>query len=353
MPPFPAARRVIAEAIAARVCPAAVVEVGTDESVRWREAFGAFTYAAGAPPAADDTVFDLASLTKVLATTMLAMAGAREGLLSLEDPVERWLPDWRGADRSAVTIRHLLLHASGLPGWKPLSRTCRGRAEFLSAICAMPLESKPGDASVYSDLGFILLGFVLERALGRPLDEAFERLRGTLDVAPIRFNPPAAWRSRIAPTGVDASRGGLLQGQVHDDNAAALGGVAGHAGLFAPAAAVGRLARLWLAGAQGQACNGLFDSQTLVQGFTRRGTVPGSSRALGWDTMLPTSSCGTRMSPRAFGHTGFTGTSLWIDPDPGLYVVLLTNRVYPKPAGEEIKSLRRDLHDAIFTEIGR
>jgi CubicO group peptidase (beta-lactamase class C family) len=351
MPDFPYARRVLLEAVAARVFPAAVIEVGGRDDVIWREAFGSLTYEPGAPAASSDTIFDLASLTKVLATTTLAMSAISQGVLTLADPVARWIPEWSGADRQAVTARDLLLHASGLPAWRPLYRTCRSRAQFISAIAATPLERAPGAASLYSDLGFILLGCLLERALGQALDEAFEALAVGVDAGPIRFNPPADWLARIAPTEIDPWRGRLLQGEAHDENAAALGGVAGHSGLFGPVAPVGRLARLWLAASLWSTAPPPFDVPALVSEFTTRASVPASSRALGWDTMLPTSSCGTRMSSRAFGHTGFTGTTVWIDPRTRAYVVLLTNRVHPSRDNDAIRTVRPVVHDAVFSDL--
>jgi CubicO group peptidase (beta-lactamase class C family) len=164
-----------------------------------------------------------------------------------------------------------------------------------------------------------------------------------------QFAPPALWRARIAPTEYDAWRGRLLVGEVHDENAAALGGIAGHAGLFGTAAAVGSYARHLLQVLDGR--NGVVRRTTLEEFITKRSDVPGSSRALGWDTMLPTSSCGSKMSPRAFGHTGFTGTSLWIDPEKNVYVVLLTNRVHPTRENNAIKQVRPAVHDAVMSEL--
>ena len=167
-------------------------------------------------------------------------------------------------------------------------------------------------------------------------------------VSDLQFHPPALWHSRTAPTRVDPWRGRLLVGEVDDDNAWALGGAAGHAGLFGTASAVGDYARHVLQVLDGRV--GAFRRETVDTFVTRRSEVPGSSRALGWDTMLPTSSCGTRMSARAFGHTGFTGTSLWIDPERDVYVVLLTNRVHPDPSNDAIARVRREVHDAIMDE---
>ena len=332
------AARIIERAITDRAFPAAVVETGTRERVVWRQAFGTLTYEADAAPAREDTIFDLASITKVIATASISMRAVKEGRIALDDRVATRLPDWRGPDREQVTILDLLEHASGLTAYLPFFRDHRGRAEFERAICTMPLEYAPRSQSIYSDLGFILLAFILEDAYGRPFADVFTELSGLKTGDPF-FNPPRELRDRCAPTELDLWRGRLLQGEVHDENCYALGGAAGHAGLFGTAEAVGDFARTVL---------NAFGDRTLER-FVRKSTVPGSSRALGWDTMLPTSSCGTRMSPRAIGHTGFTGTSLWIDPERDLYVVMLTNRVHPSRENNQIQPVRRAFHDAVVS----
>ena len=359
-------------AIERHVFPAASIEVGRVEEVLWRGAFGALTYEADAPPTSVDTIFDLASLTKVIATAPLVMRAIEAGRLTLEDRVADVIGCWRGADRVHVTIADLLEHASGLTAYLPFFRDHHGRDEFERAICALPLEYAQRSQSIYSDLGFMLLGFILEDVNHRSLAHQFDEFIDGVTREPLRFHAadraaelardpsrtagattgahhrdgPEA-RESIAPTEVDLWRGRLLQGEVHDENTWALGGAAGHAGLFGTAAAVGEFARAVLRGLLGGPS---FASSETVQRFARQSTVPGSSRALAWDTMLPTSSCGTRMSPRAIGHTGFTGTSLWIDPAQNLYVVLLTNRVHPTRDNNQIQAFRRRLHDEV---VGR
>lgn len=346
---FSAAHEVLTRALEARAFPAAVIEVGDGTQALWRAAFGRLTFDADAPPAADDTIFDLASLTKVLSTTPLVMRQVERGTLGLDDPVARYLASWRGLDRDQVTFRDLLAHCSGLPGHRELYRDHRGRAAFERAIAHTPLEYVPRTRSIYSDLGFMLLGFILEDVA--PLPSQFDALRHQMGIVEdIQFHPPDAWKRRTAPTQYKPPRGGLLIGDVDDDNAWALGGAAAHAGLFGTAAAAGECARHVLQVLQGRL--GAFRRDTLESFIARRSDVPGSSRALGWDTMLPTSSCGSRMSPRAFGHTGFTGTSLWIDPAPGVYVVLLTNRVYPDASNDAIQDVRRAVHDAVMVVLG-
>jgi len=342
---FSEARRVLADAVTARAFPAAVVEVGDATRPLWSEAFGRLTFDAAAAPAEPDTVFDLASLTKVLATTPLVMQLVERGGIALDDRVSRHLAEWWGDDRATVTIRDLLAHCSGLPAYRPLYLRDRGDAAFARVISSLALAYPPGSRSIYSDLDFMLLGFILGGSTQLP-DRLTALLRQMGVVDPLQFHPPALWARRIAPTAYDAWRGRMLSGDVDDLNAWALGGAAGHAGLFGTASAVGAFARHLLQVLDERV--GAFSRSTLIKFISRRDDVAGSSRALGWDTMLPTSSCGTRMSPRAFGHTGYTGTSLWIDPDRGMYIVLLTNRVYPDHMNNAIATVRPALHDAVI-----
>lgn len=337
------------KAIDQQVFPCATLEVGTTEAVLFQDACGRHTYEPSAPAATLDTVFDLASMTKVIATTTIAMRLIDEGRLTLDAPVSRWIADWQGADRRMVTVADLLEHASGLTAHLPFYRDHTGRTDFEHAISTLPLEYPPRTRSIYSDLGFILLGFLAtDAASGAGLDRQFSDITHHLQLGDIRYRPPSDWHPRTAPTEVEPWRGRLLRGEVHDENGWALGGVAGHTGLFGTAPAVGRFARALLQTLTGRA--GLAQPATLTR-FLTPTTVPGSSRALGWDTMLPTSSCGRRLSADAVGHTGFTGTSLWIDPRQDLYVVLLTNRVYPTRANQGILAVRPALHDAVVEAL--
>jgi CubicO group peptidase (beta-lactamase class C family) len=355
-PSFSEAAGLIERGIASRAFPAAVVEAGRGNGALWRQAFGTLTYGAESPAATDDTVFDLASLTKVIATATLVMRGIETSRLALETRVAELVPAWRGPDREAVTIADLLEHASGLTAYLPFFRDHHGRAEFERAICTLPLEYAPRSQSIYSDLGFMLLAFILEDVNHAPFAKQFDDLVGRkADDRVLLFNPPRDMRERCAPTELDLWRGRLLQGEVHDENTWTLGGAAGHAGLFGTAASVGAFARRILESwkpeaGSGEPEAGSWRPETLAR-FVRKSTVPGSSRALAWDTMLTTTSCGTRLSPRAIGHTGFTGTSLWIDPAQDLYVVFLTNRVHPTRDNNQIQSVRRAVHDAIAQSV--
>ncbi|MCX6544478.1 MAG: serine hydrolase [Acidobacteria bacterium] len=347
----------IEAAIAGRVFPAAVIEVGTADQLLWTDALGTLTYEAHGSPTTLDTRFDLASLTKVVATATIAMRLVERGIVTLDSPVCRWMNQWQNPDRRTVTIRDLLEHRAGLPAWRPLFESCTGRDAFVTALDQCALEYEPRTASVYSDLGFILLGWVLETAAGATLDRQLtgilQDVLGPSHAMALTYRPPADWLDRLAPARAESGRGRLLAGDVDDDNAWALGGVAGHAGLFGTAGALGQFARAVMRSLRGdQNGTGALARQDTMRAFVTPSSIPGSSRALGWDTMRPTSSCGNRMSPDAFGHTGFTGTSLWIDPRLGIYVVLLTNRVHPSAGpADAIQTVRRALHDAIVESL--
>ena len=325
-----ATHEVLAQAIRRGVFPSATAEVGTSDGPEWHAALGT----------AFDTLFDLASLTKVIATTTAVMARVQSGSLQLDQRVGELFPEWQGEDREPVTIRDLLEHASGLSA-RLVDPPPEGRREFEHEICTIRLEYSPRSKSIYSDLGFILLGFRSDLEARPP---------GLTRESDLLFNPPPELRRRCAPTrplADDYRRGRVLTGEVHDNYAAALGGVAGHAGLFGTVSAIGGFARTVLRAARGDAHQPPPFTPALVTAFTTRSRVPGSSRALGWDTMLPTSSCGTRMSPAAFGHVGFTGTSLWIDPARDRYFVLLTNRVFGGGTMDQMQEVRRAFHDSL------
>jgi len=346
---YDAAFAVVREAIAARIFPAASIEVGASGGPSWSDALGTLTFERDAPAAAIDTPFDLASLTKPMATTTIVMELLRRGALRLDEPVSVFFEDWRGVDRAAVTVRDLLEHASGLPA-RLVDAPPATRREFEHDISGIPLEYAPRTASIYSDLGFILVGFLAADRGGASLAEQFAEIAARPDRHSLTFTLPPEQRALAAgtrPMDEDSRRGRLLAGEVHDNYAAALGGAAGHAGLFGTAPAVGAFARVMLKAARGDSSGPPPFTPALVSQFTARTSVPGSSRALGWDTMLPTSSCGTRMSGSAFGHVGFTGTSLWIDPERDRYFVLLTNRACGGGTLDQMRTVRRAFHDAL------
>jgi len=342
---FAEADAVVARGVSDRLYPGAVLAVGGAAGAWHVRSFGAVSYDPGAPAVDTSTIYDLASLTKVIATTTLAMILEQEGL----DPrsaVSRFVAGFEGGEKARVSIEHLLVHAAGLPAWAPLYREAKGRDAIVAAAAVVDLEASPGARSVYSDLGFILLGAVLEAAAGRDLAAlAEERVLRPLGMTETGFNPGADRRPRVAPTERDPWRGRLLQGEVHDENAFAMGGVAGHSGLFGPIADVVRFARMMLG--KGELEGTRVAPASRVERFTRRCEVPGSSRALGWNTPSPGSSAGTLLSPASFGHTGFTGTSLWMDPARGLFVALLTNRIHPSREGAGIQGLRAAVADAV------
>lgn len=339
-------QRLLEDAVRNGAFPGAVLEVGRSSGPLVTLSVGRLGHEAEEPATSDATVYDLASLTKVVATGSVFMRLVDRGAVSLDDPVGRWLPDWAGEDRREVTLGDLLAHASGLTAHLPIYLDGAGRTEFQRIICSLPLEFVPRTASVYSDLGFMLLAFIAEDAAALPFDEQFDVIAAGLEVGDLRFRPPRSWAARTAPTGVDRWRGRLLRGEVHDQNAWALGGVAGHAGLFGTAPALGRFARAVLVSLR--AGNTALAAPETVRAFATRATLPGSSRALAWDTMRPTSSCGVRLHETAIGHTGFTGTSLWIDWEADAYVVLLSNRVHPTADNDAILAVRPAVHNAVF-----
>jgi beta-glucosidase-like glycosyl hydrolase/CubicO group peptidase (beta-lactamase class C family) len=338
--------RTLEAAVANRVAPGAVVAVGKDGALVHLRAFGRLSYDPASAAVEPDTIYDLASLTKVVVTATMAMMLVDEGKLDLDQRVSAVLPAFRGAAKGRVRIADLLSHSAGLAGTAPLYKEVAGREAYLERIAAMNLEYEPGSKSVYSDLGPILMGEILERVAGEPLDSfARRRICDPLGMKDTGYRPARELLARIAPTEDDSWRGRLLHGEVHDENAFALGGVAPLAGLFGTAPDLARFAQMLLNG-------GVWDgrrivSRQAVERFTRRVGIAGSSRALGWDTPSTGSSAGTLLSPRSFGHTGFTGTSIWIDPERRLFVILLTNRVHPTRDNDAHLRLRPAVADAV------
>ena len=327
---------------------------------------GTFTYDADAPRVHADTIYDLASVSKVVATTAMAMLLYDRGVLDLDAPVASVIPEFsasssagvppavavasgRRSDRERVTFSHLLAHTSGLPAYEKLFERARTRDALLAAAFDTPLTAEPGALADYSDIGFIILGVALERLAGEPLDTFCAReLFGPLAMARTGFRPPAPLRSGIPPTVDDNDfRKKIVQGEVHDENAYVMDGVAGHAGVFAPAEDVARFAHCMLSGGAP-----ILRPATIAL-FTRRQPSPaGTSRALGWDTPSQPSQSGKHFSARSFGHLGYTGTSLWCDPERQLSVTLLTNRTWPDRSSQQIKQVRPAFHDAVVECLG-
>ena len=347
---FAPAYKLIQRAIADHTFPAASIAITHRGNLVGLKSFGHFTYEGDAPETTTATVFDLASLTKVVATTSMAMILYERGLLDLELPVNAVVGEFGGEDprRDAVTLRMLLAHSSGLPAYEKLFLRARTRGELVAAAFATPLTADPGTRTEYSDIGFIILGIALERIAEVSLDRFCQReVFSPLAMNHTAFNPPAAWKASIAPTANDQSfQRRIIQGEVQDENAGVLGGVAAHAGLFASAEDLAIFAHSMLVGGRP-----ILRPETVAL-FTRRESSPlNTSRTLGWDTPSSPSQSGKYFSPHSFGHLGYTGTSLWIDPERQLSVTLLTNRTWPDCSNQAIKQLRPKFHDAVFESI--
>ncbi len=358
---FSEAFAVLENAIAQRAFPAASIAVTSHGKLAALRAFGAFNYEPGSPQVTTASVFDLASVSKAVATTSMAMILYQRGLLDLEAPIAVVVPEFAatGADsrRREVTVRMLLAHSSGLPAYEKLFLRVKTKADLLAAAFTTPLTADPGARAEYSDIGFIILGIALERIADETLDRFCQReLFGPLGMAHTAFNPPAGWHDSIPPTADDVSfRHRIIQGEVQDENASVLGGVAGHAGLFATAEDLATFAHSLLQVAKTSATPALHKEllrpETLALFTTREASPAGTSRALGWDTPSSPSQSGKYFSARSFGHLGYTGTSLWIDPQRQLSITLLSNRTWPDCANQAIKQVRPRFHDAVVEAI--
>jgi CubicO group peptidase (beta-lactamase class C family) len=362
------------DAVERGVFPGATLIVRLGEDVLYEHAAGFRSLTPERKPMRMDTVFDLSSLTKPLATTVAVMMLTRDGKLKLEDRLSRFFPNFGVHGKGQITLRHLLAHCSGLPAWKPFYQQIaqiekNGKVNFMANSGAREYvyeqihrekpQSPPGTVTVYSDLNFILLGELVEQVSGVNLarfcrDKIFRRLglRATdfIDISLVRSRGLEPVVEMIAPTEICPLRGRLLAGEAHDENAYAMGGVAGHAGLFASVADVDRIARELLACYHGR--SDLIAKKIVAQFWQRDDTVKDSTWALGWDTpSTQNSSAGRFFSPRAVGHLGFTGTSIWIEPQREIAVSLLTNRVHPKRDNEAIREFRPVIHDLIMETI--
>lgn len=344
--------------------PGAALAVGRHGRLVHMRGYGRIDTAAAAPAVTDSTLFDMASLTKVVATTTAAMILEEDGLLDLDRPVRDFLPELDAPEKASITVRMLLTHSGGFISGAPLWRDAPGRAEFLRSMNERPLAYTPGDSTIYSDWDLIMTGWIIEEITGQPLDVFLEeRVWGPLGMRDTGFNPLAEAAvaagehctvthraghpllARIAATEQDTVyRHRPIHGIVHDENACALGGVAGHAGLFSSARDLAVFAQMMLNGGHYNGVR-ILDHNTVARWTARQNR--GSSRALGWDTPSPRASAGRYFSPRSFGHTGFTGTSIWMDPERGLFVILLTNRVNPTRQNFRHEPLRRDIADTV------
>jgi serine-type D-Ala-D-Ala carboxypeptidase len=352
---FARAVQVLRDAIQERAFPGAAF------SVLWRDELvavsgvGGFTYEPDSPRVKGETIYDLASVSKVMATTPMAMILYDRGQLDLDSVVVSVIPEFAGnqgenADlrRARVTVRMLLAHSSGLPAYVRLFERCQGREELLHAAFTTPLEADPGTRAEYSDIGFMVLGELLSQIAGETLDTFCQReVFRELQMLHTLFRPAEQMCHTFPPTVEDREyRRRTIQGEVHDENASALGGVAGHAGMFANAGDVARFAHCMLNGGMP-----IVRPETVALFTRRESSSPGTSRALGWDTPSSPSQSGKYFSARAFGHLGYTGTSLWIDPERQLAITLLTNRTWPDRKSQAIKRVRPLFHDAVVEAL--
>ena len=343
--------RVVMRGINAGGYPGASVVIGRNGYAVYQKGFGKLGWtASSARVTADRSIYDLASLTKVVGTTTAAMVLFDQGRLDLDAPVSTYLPAFSGGWKDSVTVRHLLTHRSGLPAGRDLWRIARTPDEARAAVLSTNLECKPGQCYIYSDLGADVLGFVIEAVAGESLDVFLQdKVFEPLGMNDTFFRPADSLTYRIAPTEIAPPRGYPLKGEVHDENAYALGGVAGHAGLFSTAADLSIFAQMML---NGGVYNGVrVLSDTTVALFTRRAA---GTRALGWDTAEGVGGAGRFLDSHAYGHTGYTGTSIWIDPERQMFVLLLTNRVHAARArrpAKVISDVRADLADAAVASV--
>jgi serine-type D-Ala-D-Ala carboxypeptidase len=348
---FQRAFAVLRSGIDQRAFPGAAVAITHQGKLIAHKGLGHFTYDATSPAVTAGTIYDLASVTKVIATTAACMVLCDRGLFKLDQPIVEFLPEFAEQDaarRCQVTLRMLLAHSSGLPAYVKLFQTAPNKDELLDQALRVPLAVDPGTRAEYSDIGFILLGEAIQRLSSEVLDQFCRREVFTkLNLAHTCFNPPAEIRLAIPPTEDDRSfRHRLIQGEVNDENAFVMGGVAGHAGCFSTALDVSVFAQCMLQGGPP-----LVKRETL-EIFTRRQDFPpATSRALGWDTPSQPSQSGKYFSSRSYGHLGYTGTSLWIDPDRQISVTLLTNRTWPDRGSQSIKQFRPAFHDAVIEAL--
>jgi CubicO group peptidase (beta-lactamase class C family) len=340
---------VLAKGLADSAYPGAYTVVGTKDHILLNLGVGHLDWKPSPAPD-ENTLWDLASLTKVVGMTTAMMQLVEAGRVELDAPVQRYLPEWRGPRKERVTVRHLLTHSSGLPPFVRYFLETTNPDSVLARVYATPLDTIPGARMVYSDIGAILAGQIVQRVSGERIDDYLSRhVFGPLGMTSTLYRPDSSLRSRIAPTEFDPWRKRQVWGEVHDENAYALGGVSSHAGLFSSAHDLARFAQMYLRG--GRLGDVTILRPETITTFTRVQDPAFSNRALGWEVPNGSNSAGHRLSAHAFGHTGFTGTSIWIDPDQDVFVVLLTNRVNPSRENRRIVDVRIALADAVLSVL--
>ena len=345
---FPDVDIVINNAIKDKAFPGAVVLIWKDGKTIYEKAYGNYTYDPKSEKVYPHTLYDLASLTKVVATTTATMICYDRKLISLDDKVVKYIPQFGVNGKENITLKNLLLHNSGLPAWKKFYGRELKYDDIIKEIYLSELEYKTGEKTVYSDLGFITLGKIVEKVAGRSLSYFYnEEICQALEMKNSLYCPPDILRELSTPTEDDNYwRMKILQGEVHDETSAMLNGVAGHAGLFSNAGDIAKLMSVLMN--KGKYNDVQLIKQSTIELFTKRFSEK-STRALGWDTKSDSgSSSGKYFSINSFGHTGYTGTSIWADPDRNLFVVFLTNRVYPTRENTKILKVRPQIHDAVI-----
>jgi CubicO group peptidase (beta-lactamase class C family) len=344
---FREAEGLLAKAVESKVFPGAALVVGYRGTVVLDAATGCLDYQPGSAKVTGDTIYDLASVSKATSTTSAAMMLAESGKLLLGACVQDYVPEFQGPNKEKVLVQHLLTHSSGLPSFLPLYKEVHGYDEMLVKVCAAPLEFEPGTKVQYSDLGMILLGEIIRRASGRPLDQfVVQNLFTPLGMKSTFYRPNKSFLDRIAPTEDDPWRKRIVRGEVHDENAFAMGGVAGHAGLFSTTHDLAVFAQMLLNG-------GIYDHRRYfsVETIHRFTALQSGDRALGWGKPSESDWTGKVLSPQAYKHTGFTGTSIWIDPQKQLFVILLTNRVHPTRENTRIDEVNQAIVEAVARAI--
>jgi len=328
--------------------PGAYAVVGDSRGVLAEARVGRLDWARSPEPDRR-TIWDLASLTKVIGTTTALAQLVESGRVELSAPVQRYVPDWTGPGKDAVTVRHLLTHTSGLPSFRPYDRQTQQPDSLKQLLFATELERAAGDSMVYSDIGAFMMGEVVERVSGLSLDRYLaQHVFRPLRMKETMFNPPGKLWSRVAPTEIDTLRGGKVRGKVHDERAYYLGGVAAHAGLFSTGGDLARFARMMLLGGALDGAR-VLRPETIAR-FTAFADSGRHNRALGWEKP-PAVWSGRFAATRAFGHTGFTGTSIAIDPELDLFVIVLSNRVNPTRNNPRIGRVRSRVAEAVVRAV--